>query len=191
MSKHSIAKPLIGCLSLVLFCCAPSVRAQSSDQGGSAQSAAKPADSSAKAPASTTTEKKKPKKVWTNDEIGSVKGGISVVGDESAPSSSAPQKQPASNSDQARKQQIDSYRERIQSYQAQIDALDQRIAQLKSFKADNTAPSGGIDLHQSYDMVPTEDQVKQLEEEKKKLQAKLDDTEAEARKNGVEPGELR
>jgi hypothetical protein len=191
MSKHSIAKPLIGFLSLALFCCAPLAPAQSADQGGSAQSAAKPADSPGKASASTTTEKKKPKKVWTNDEIGSVKGGISVVGDESAPSSSAPQKQPASNSDQARKQQIDSYRERIQSYQAQIDAIDQRIAQLKSFKADNTAPSGGIDLHQSYDMVPTEDQVKQLEEEKKKLQAKLDDTEAEARKNGVEPGELR
>ncbi|HUN61472.1 MAG TPA: hypothetical protein VMU53_05770, partial [Candidatus Sulfotelmatobacter sp.] len=66
-----------------------------------------------------------------------------------------------------------------------------RIAQLKNFKADNTTPSGGINLHQGYDTVPLEDQVKQLEEKKAKLQANLDDTEAEARKNGIEPGELR
>jgi hypothetical protein len=191
MRTHWICKSLTTSLGLVLFCCAPLVRAQSSDQGSSSQSAAKPADPSAKAPAPATPEKPKPKKVWTNDEIRSVKAGVSVVGDDRAPSLSAPTKEPASPSEQSRQKQVDSYRDRIREYQSQMDAIDQRIAQLKNFKADNTSPSGGINLHQGYDMVPLEDQVKQLEEQKKKLQAKLDDTEAEARKDGIEPGELR
>jgi len=39
------------------------------------------AEGGRKTSAQETTERKKPKKVWTNDEIGSVKGGVSVVGD--------------------------------------------------------------------------------------------------------------
>jgi chromosome segregation ATPase len=114
-----------------------------------------------------------------------------VVGDGTASSASAAPKQPTTNAEQAHQQQVDSYRERIRGYQSQIDAIDQRIAQLKNFKADNTSPSGGININHGYDMVPLEDQVKQLEEQKKKVQAKLDDTEAEARQDGIEPGELR
>lgn len=191
MSVLAISKFVTAFLGLALFCGAPLVHAQSTDQGSASQTATKPADTAAQASASTAPEKKKPKKVWTNDEIGSVKGGVSVVGDGTTPSGNAPAKRPTTDADQARQQQIDSYRERIRDYQSQIDAIDQRIAQLKNFKGDNTSPSGGININHGYDMVPLEDQVKQLEEQKKKLQAKLDDTEAEARKNGIEPGELR
>jgi hypothetical protein len=40
-------------------------------------------------------------------------------------------------------------------------------------------------------MVPIEDQVRQLEDKKKQAQAKIDDVESDARKNRIEPGELR
>jgi uncharacterized protein (UPF0335 family) len=40
-------------------------------------------------------------------------------------------------------------------------------------------------------MVPLEDQVKQLEEQKKQLQARIEDAESEARKNGIDSGDLR
>ena len=46
-------------------------------------------------------------------------------------------------------------------------------------------------MHQGYNMVPFADQVKQLEDAKKQLQAQIQDIEYEARKNGIEPGELR
>ena len=69
--------------------------------------------------------------------------------------------------------------------------MDKRIAQLKNFKGENTSPSGGININQGYNMVPVEDQVKQLEEKKKQLEAKIEDTENEARKNGIDPGDLR
>jgi chaperonin cofactor prefoldin len=191
MRIHPVGRFVMASLGLALFCGVPPVHAQSSDPASSSQTATKPAESTAKTPAPAPPEKKKPKKVWTNDEIGSVKGGVSVVGDDNAPSTGALSKPSTSSAEQSHQQQVDSYRDRIRNYQSQIDAIDQRIAQLKNFKADNTTPSGGINLNEGYDMVPLEDQVKQLEEKKAKLQSKLDDTEAEARKNGIEPGELR
>jgi hypothetical protein len=68
---------------LLLFAAMPCL-AQTQDTASSATSSAKPADASstgaATVPKPASTEKKKPKKVWTNDEMGSVSGGISVVG---------------------------------------------------------------------------------------------------------------
>lgn len=90
-----------------------------------------------------------------------------------------------------RQEQIDKYRNQLQQLQAQIDKADQRIAQLKNFKGENTTPSGGINPNQGYNMVPLEDQVKQLEERKKLLKTKMDDVEIEAKKNGISPGDLR
>ncbi len=176
-------------LGFVLLLTALPARAQSP------AAACKPADAPAKAAASATPQK--PKKVWTNDEIGSVKGTVSVVGDDKASSSlsnSADSRLVSSSngsSADARQKQIADYRDRIRDYQNQIDAIDKRISQLKDFKAENSTPTGGINPTQGYNMVPVEDQVKQLDDEKKRLQTKLDDTESEARKNGIEPGDLR
>ena len=178
-----------GCLLLLTGLPA---HAQSQDSG-STGSSSKPADAQAQSQASSP-QKSKPKKVWTNDEIGSVKGDVSVVGDPSAPSAQGQRKtgSPSGGTmDQARRAQIENYRNQIQQYQSRIDAIDQRIAQLKNFKGENSSPSGGININQGYNMVPIEDQVKQLEAKKKELQAKIEDTENEARKNGIESGDLR
>jgi hypothetical protein len=140
-----------------------------------------------------TVQTKKPKKVWTNDEIKTVKGGVSVVGD-ATPSpryseSYDPDQQPEGKN--LHQQQIDNYRSQIQDLQRKIDAVDQRISQLKNFKGENTAPSGGINPNQGYNMVPLEDQVKQLEERKKQYKARIEDVENDAKKNGIAPGDLR
>jgi predicted nucleic acid-binding Zn-ribbon protein len=145
------------------------------------------------APAPAEKEKKKPKKVWTNDELGSVEGDVSVVGEQdfSAEDRQSSNTYQANNRKNIRQQQIRNYRGQIQQLQGQIDAAEKRISQLKNFKGENTAPSGGINPTQGYNMVPLEDQVKQLEERKKQLQARIEDVENDARKNGIEPGELR
>jgi len=156
-------------------------------QGAPAQAGVAKTDASA-----TASEKKKPKKVWTNDEISSVRssgGGVSVVGD--GRSSRPTYGSASTDSDDERQVQIENYRDQIQQIRSEIDAVDNRIAQLKNFKADNSSPSGGINISHGYNMVPVEDQVKQLEERKKKLEAKIEDVEDQARKNGIDPGELR
>ena len=142
-------------------------------------------------PNSATTEKKKPKKVWTNDEIGSVKGRVSVVGDGKRESPVSTGEPPPADSNRAHGEMVRNYRDQIRQLRDQIAAAERRIEQLKGFKGENTSPSAGINLNQGYNMVPVEEQVKQLEEKKKKLEAKIEDVEVEARKNGVDPGELR
>lgn len=185
---------LTALLAAFLFFGALPACAQSPDAGSTPSStSAKAADAPANPSSGTSTEKKKPKKVWTNDEIGSVKGDVSVVGDANSSSAKTAEKRPASASpaNDARQQQIEHYRDQIKDYQAQIDGIDKRIDQLKNFKGENTSPSGGINMNQGYDMVPLEDQVKQLEAKKKQLQGKIEDTEVEARKNGIDSGDLR
>ena len=194
-------------LSAALVCAAPSLGKASQSQSQS--DAAKPATPSS-TPASSQTAtpagsdqdkdkqdktKKKPKKVWTNEEISTVSGGISVVGDSSASSASTSTSGKSTESDSgsggsAKYKQVAAYRDQIQKLRAQIDAADKKISDLRNFKADNTSPSGGINMNKGYNMTPLEDQVKQLEEQKKQIQAKIDAVEDEARKNGIGAGEL-
>ena len=184
-------------LGIFLLALAFGCPAQTQDTPNRDSTGAKPAASADKsAPKQdtlATPEKKKPKKVWTNDEVATLPGEVSVVGE--ANQGVEPRRKAgydsASDRGQAQERQIDSYRQQIGELRNQIDAADQRIAQLKNFKGENGSPTGGINPNKGYNMVPLEDQIKQLEEKKKKLQGQIDDLENEARKNGIDPGKLR
>lgn len=160
------------------------------------------AASSSKAPPAAKTpsaaeEKKpadgaKPKKVWTNDEVGSLKGDVSVVGANRGAEGKAQSAQNGSSAAaEARREKILRYRASIAELRKKIDAGDQRIAQMKNFKADDSSPSGGINPNRGYNMIPLDEQVKQLEEKKKQWLASIEDLENRAKKEGIEPGELR
>jgi hypothetical protein len=136
---------------------------------------------------------KKPKKVWTEDDISKVGGSISVVGGSSSPGaaeSSSPSTG-TSPENSAQGNQVEYYRDQIRQLQAQLDATDKKIDDLRNFKADNTSSSGGINPNHGYSMTPIPDQIKQLEEKKKQIQEKMDTVTDEARKKGIEPGQLR
>jgi hypothetical protein len=165
--------------------------AQSSDSSSQSSSqtpapaAPQTASRDARAAAPDQT-KKKTKKVWTNEEMSSVGGNISVVGD----SSQAHHAEGTTNSANGNNaQRIAAYRKQILLYQKQMDALDKQIADFRNFKADNS--SGGMDPHGRYTMTSAEDRIKQLEDKKKQIKAKIDVIEEDARKEGIEPGQLR
>jgi len=182
---------------MFLLALAFSCSAQTQDTTSKDTTSAKPAtptDKTApKQDTQATPEKKKPKKVWTDDEVAALPGKISIVGqaNQGVQPRQGAGHDSSSDRGQAQESQIDSYRQQIGELRNQIDAADQRIAQLKNFKGENGSPSGGIDMNKGYNMVPLEDQVKQLEAKKKQLQGKIDDLENEARKNGIDPGKLR
>jgi len=92
---------------------------------------------------------------------------------------------------EARRGKILRYRAAIGELRKKIDVADQRISQLKNFKANDSSPSGGVNPNRGYNMVPLDEQVKQLEEKKKQLLASIEDLENQAKKEGIEPGELR
>jgi chromosome segregation ATPase len=186
------------------FTCA----AQSSGSGAPAPS--EPSKPSAQAPAQAANAaapkdqssdrdqtKKKPKKVWTNEEMSTLQGKISVVGDPELANATSESSKWNSDSDSGngnnleREKAIANYREQLRQLRQQQDSIDKKITDFRNFKADNASPSGGINVRNRYTMTPAEDQIRQLEDQKKQIQAKIDAVEDEARKNGIEPGELR
>ena len=167
---------------------APAAAPTASSAGKTAGAKDQPADKSA------APTKKKPKKVWTEDDISKVgSGGISVVGDTS--SSSAPKSSSelsgGNSGNSAQDSDVQSYREQLRQLQAQLDATDKKLDDLRSFKGDNTLASGGINPNNGYTMTPVADQIKQLEDKKKQIQDQIDAVTDEARKKGIEPGQLR
>jgi len=137
--------------------------------------------------AASKTEKTK--KVWTNDEVGDLQGPVSVVGRKRSPD--GPTQSSQSGTDISRRGKIQRYRAAIAELRKKIEATDQRVAQYKNFKADDSSPNGGINPHKGYSMVPLDEQVKQLEAKKKQMLASIEDLENQAKKEGIEPGELR
>jgi cytoskeletal protein RodZ len=172
----------------------PPATAATPQTSPAATTAQPPAKDQAGGPAVQGADKKKPKRLWTNDEIKSVKNGVSVLGDtdkSAAQYTYVKEEDEENDGRDLHKQQVEECRSQIRDLRDRIEAVDKRIAQLKDFKAHNTSASGGINMHERYNMVPLADQVKQLEDAKKQLQAQIEDIENEARKNGIEPGELR
>lgn len=169
---------------------------QSSNPAGQSTSdPAKPAQAPAASdPGSAESAKKKPKKVWTNDEISKVggEGSISVVGNTDAGAKgSSKGNSSKSNRASSAKDQSGSYRSRLRQLHNQLETTEKQISDLRNFNGESTGASGGVNMNRGYARTSVEDQIKILEEKKKQLQAQIGDIEDEARKDGIEPGDLR
>ena len=190
-------KILVVTAAFLLSCGTSLCAGQSANSGSQNTSdAAKPAAQSSSSSADTTTDqaKTKPKRVWTNEEIAGVgsDGAISVVGKAGGDSNgSSNNSQKTAPGSAAKDKQAAAYRDRLHQLNNQLEIIDKKISQLRNFKADNSSPSGGIDMHHGYYMTPVEDQVKELEAKKKQIQGQIDSVEDQARRNGFEPGQLR
>jgi hypothetical protein len=132
-------------------------------------------------------EAKKPKKVWTNDNLTDANGAVSIVGD----SKNGPKAKPAGVKP-ADSQYIASVRKQLNKFQEQIVDIDKQLVDLNNFsKGEPTTSASGIKLNKGYNREPIEVQIRTLQDKKKDLQAKTDALLDEARKRGVEPGQLR
>jgi len=161
---------------LTLFA-ALSVAAQSQDS--SAPPPQTPSQDSA-----TPPEAKKPKKVWTNDDVSHSNGAVSVVGDPKSkpkPISSKP----------TNTQYAASVRKQLDKLQEQIGDVDKQLVDLKNFSAGEPSTSAsGIKLNKSYEREPIEVQMRALQDKKKDLESKVDALLDEARKKGVDSSQL-
>lgn len=156
---------------------------------------ARPQQPAPAAPAPTTSDAtpggaaaavpKKAKKVWTNEEVTGISSTISVVGDGRA---GKPRSTPQTSADP---QYIAKTKLELQKLQAQIVDANKQLATLKSFSEGEPVGSGAQEFHKGYNNQPIEQQRVNLEATKKELQGKIDALLDEARKKGVEPGQLR
>jgi hypothetical protein len=162
---------------LILFA-AFSAAAQSPDSAAPAP----PASSRDSAP---PPETKKPKKVWTNENLSGANGVVSVVGD-------AKNKPKPASSKPANAPYVASVRKQLDKLQGEIADIDKQLVDLKNFSAGEPSTSAsGIKLNKSYEREPIEVQMRALQDKKKDLESKVDALLDEARKKGVDSSELR
>ena len=153
--------------------------------------AAQSQDSSAPAPpapsqdSATPVETKKPKKVWTNENLSGASGSVSVVGDPK----NAPK---AVSSKPINAQYVASVRKQLDKLQGQVADIDKQLVDLKNFsEGEPSTSASGLKLNKSYDREPIEVQMRALRNKKKDLESKIDALLDEARKKGVESSQLR
>ena len=110
-----------------------------------------------------------------------------MVGDSKA--GSKPKAHPAEPADA---QYVASVRKQLLKLNAQIADADKQIADLTNFsKGESLTSASGIKLGKGYNREPVEVQIHALRAKKKDFQSKMDALLDEARKRGVEPGQLR
>jgi hypothetical protein len=156
--------------------------------------AAQSQDSSVPAPpapsqdsATPAAETKKPKKVWTNENLSNASGTVSVVGDPK--NATKPKSAPSKPVDA---QYVASVRNQLAKFQGQINDIDKQLVDLKNFsEGEPSTSAGGLKLHKSYSTEPIEAQMRALREKKKDLESKIDALLDEARKKGVDSSQLR
>lgn len=145
-----------------------------------------PASQAQNPPASA--DAKKPKKVLTNEDLSSSTGKISVVGNGQNNPANKPK---AAAPKTANPQYVASVRNQLEKLLKQIVDVDKQITDLKNFKSgEPSTNSSGVELDKRYEREPIEVQIRALQDKKKDLQAKVDALYDEARKKGVDPGEL-
>jgi len=130
----------------------------------------------------------KPAKVWTNDEIDTLRNNqsISVVGNRTPQNASAKSNRYSMEKDPAW------YRKQLAPLRAEIEKLDGQIEQTKAF-LNGEIVNGQPASYHAYFGVPgnPQSQLKQMEAKRQADEAKIDDLLDRARHNGIEPGALR
>jgi hypothetical protein len=150
-------------------------------------------------PAKARTETKKANRVWTDENIGSLAGKsqVSVVGQGSRSSDASAKgswgaDEPARGRNGATSPEKDPqyYRQQLAPLRSEIARMDARIEQLRH--PDSSGKSGGaVNLSQRYILNSPEEQIQILEKRKREVQGKIDAIEDEARRNSINPGDLR
>jgi hypothetical protein len=125
------------------------------------------------------------KKIWTNENLAEVGGKVSVVGDKRN------QKYVVTPDKPADPAAVSRIRESLRKLQGQLASVNQRLTSFKEFQEGGTVTNSDSEIPQGYNRVPVNQQIAALEDQKKKLQSQIDDLLDEARKKGVEPGQLR
>ena len=163
---------------------APASNSSSTQNTAQPQSSGQPA---AKDPAATSLSPNpdKAKKVWTNENLADSNGHVSVVGD---PKHAA---RGGSSGPQADPQYIANAKKQLEKLDTELADTNKKLAVLKDFNAGESVSYSGYQYRKGYDREPVNDQIRELEEKKKQTQAKIDALLEEARKRGVEPGQLR
>ncbi|HKM90838.1 MAG TPA: hypothetical protein VJX29_09490 [Candidatus Acidoferrales bacterium] len=190
---------------------------------GAVPVAAQTAQSSQTAPPSQTVKNppEKPKKVWTNDDLSELRGGVTSASAEVPPAEGGAQAEaqapaaagkekplPPEKDPKVYRAKLDALRKQLADVDAKIkdiqDALNNPFNGTNKMKLDQQAPNfppqdqqPGYQKNRPSDAlygnqtVKPQDQLTVYQQKREQLQLQIDDLEAQASQNGIEPGDIR
>jgi hypothetical protein len=141
--------------------------------------------STASPPATTTSPANPPRKVWTNDDVTGTKSGVSVVGDKRNLNYHLSPAHPADGAT------VDRIKKNLQKLQGQLDEVNSKLKSYKQFENGDAVSKGERDISKGYSRTPVDQQMTQLLDKKNELEGQIGDLLDEARKKGIDPGQLR
>jgi hypothetical protein len=172
---------------IAFICAAQSSGSTSQQDSSQAQSQAQNTSVATSQASVLPTDTKKTKKVWTNENLSGSGGTISVVGNPKGNSKTG-----SGSGKSVDANYIANTKKQLEKYQEEMSDLEKQIAQLKSFSQGETSlSSGAVKINKSYNRDPIDVQMRELQAKKDQTQEKYDALLDEARKKGVEPGQLR
>jgi hypothetical protein len=124
----------------------------------------------------------KTKKVWTNDDMKDT-GGVSVVGDKG--------NQKYTMTKPADPATIAKYRNSLHKLQVQLDDVNKQLKVYGDFAEGKPVSENGRDMSHGVSRTPVDQQTAKLREKKKQLEDQMDALYEEARKKGIESGQLK
>lgn len=153
--------------------------------GALAQSPDTPAQNGTAATTQSANSSNPPKKVWTNEDMPTGKSGVSVVGDKrnKAYHSGSPQ-----TADPITVARIKKDLARLQN---QLEDVNSKLKTYKEFQEGEPVSKGERDMSQAYSRTPVDQQMQHLLDKKKQLETQIGDLLDDARKKGIDPGDLR
>jgi hypothetical protein len=129
---------------------------------------------------------KKTKKVWTNEDLDRAHAGGPAAGE-----ATNSEKSKTTAGKTADAGYVANLRKQLEKLQGQLMDADTQIAKLKDFNSGEPVGTNQRKLHQGYNLEPISLQIQTLETKRTAIAAKIDALLDEARKNGIEPGQLR
>jgi hypothetical protein len=124
----------------------------------------------------------KAKKVWTNDDVKNA-GSVSVVGDKG--------NQKYTMTKPADPATIAKYRNSLQKLQVQLDHVNKQLKLDEDFTDGKPVSESSRDMSHGYSRTPVDQQAAKLRAKKKQLEDQIDGLYEEARKKGIESGQLK
>jgi len=173
--RTSLLLLLCGFLPLVCVAQDNQATSPSAPSQQSAQATTEPTPSSA-------AKNEKPKKVWTNDDVKGA-GGVSVVGDKG--------NQKYTMTKSADPATIAKYRNTLHKLQVQLDDVNKQLKLYGDFTEGKPVSEDGRDMSHGISRTPVDQQTAKLREKKKQLEDQMDELYEEARKKGIESGQLK
>ena len=131
---------------------------------------------------SSAAKNEKPKKVWTNDDVKNA-GSVSVVGDKG--------NQKYTMTKPADPATIAKYRNGLHKLQVQLDDVNKQLKLYGDFTEGKPVSEDARDMSHGVSRTPVDQQTAKLREKKKQLEDQMDELYEEARKKGIESGQLK